>query len=105
MTVAPRPPVDVGPVTVQVREPGGTAPVAATTTTFARGYAYELAGVRGGLYELRAGTDRDGDGTICEAGDLCGAFPVAGAPVPVRVVGGMVAADRDFVLGRVTMEP
>jgi serine protease len=98
LEVEPRPPVDVGPVTIELLDPATRERRATAVTTFANGYAYRVEGVRGGPYELRAGTDDDRDGVICELGELCGAYPVLPAPVPVTILGGEVLDARDFVL-------
>jgi serine protease len=105
LAVGSRPPENVGPVTVELRDPASGATVASTTTTFAAGYAFDLPNVRGGAYELRAGTDGDRDGAICDLGELCGAYPVLTAPRSVTIVGGENLPARDFVLVTVSNEP
>jgi serine protease len=105
LAVEPRPPVDVGPVTIELLDPATRERRATAVTTFASGYAYRVEGVRGGPYELRAGTDDDHDGVICEVGELCGAYPVLPVPVPVTVVGGQVLEGRDFVVAPSNNQP
>jgi len=38
-------------------------------------YEYTFTGVPLGMYHVRAGSDLDKDGVLCEVGDACGAFP------------------------------
>lgn len=51
-----------------------------------------------GVYVLAAGTDLDDDGEICDEGELCGMYPVAGEPVPLVLAGGSVRTGVDFVV-------
>lgn len=39
------------------------------------GYAYRFDGIPEGQYRIAAGTDMNGDGRICDAGEACGAYP------------------------------
>ena len=73
---------DVGTVYVILAEPGNLEPVAQFTTDAAQGYAYLTTEVAGGSYLVIAGTDRDDDGLICDAGEACGVWPATtrGAP-------------------------
>ncbi|HET8850213.1 MAG TPA: S8 family serine peptidase [Marinobacter sp.] len=44
-----------------------------------------LAEVRPGTYFLVAGTDIDGDGLICQAGEACAEYPIAGLREPITI--------------------
>jgi serine protease len=48
-------------------------------------YRYEFEALPGGDYEIVTGTDRDNDGTICDAGEACGAYPSLDAVQPVHI--------------------
>jgi serine protease len=48
-------------------------------------YDFDLEGVAPGRYRLIAGTDADGDGLICDAGEACGAWRTIDAPVILEV--------------------
>ncbi|HQA43607.1 MAG TPA: hypothetical protein PK579_03540, partial [Phycisphaerae bacterium] len=63
-------------------------PVAQDETSAAEGYAFNLVGLASGAYLIYAGTDRDGDGFICDAGDLCGAIPTVTTPGPISLEAG-----------------
>jgi serine protease len=98
LSVAAGPPEDLGPVTILLRDAGDRTVVAGTTAIAADGYAYRFDGVAPGRYEVVATTDRDGDGDLCDIGELCGAYPDRGAPIVVTVFGGSVATARDFAV-------
>ncbi len=51
------------------------------------GYSYESSDVPPGNYWVIAGTNRDGDNHICDAGEACGMYPLVGAPRTIRVDG------------------
>ena len=90
----PRPPTEAPDVPgaeqiyVLALEAGTWTPVAQDETSVARDYAYELRGLPPGTYAIYAGTDRNGDGFICDEGDLCGAMPAVTAPEPLNVEAG-----------------
>jgi serine protease len=48
-------------------------------------YDFDFGGVQPGDYLLVAGTDLDGDRTICDPGEACGAFPTTDTLVPITV--------------------
>jgi serine protease len=97
---------DAGDVTIQVTAlvPGGAAlggdvgvtyallvnpetleAVAQTQTTAAAGYPISFPDVAPGSYILVAGTDRNGDGSIGDAGEAFGIFPNTTDPVLLQV--------------------
>jgi serine protease len=92
------PPDDIGTVTILLRDLSSHGIVATTTTTAAEDYRYRLDDVPPGSYDIRATTDRDGDGEICDAGEECGAYPDRTAPTVVTVFGGATVGARDFGL-------
>ncbi|UCG17341.1 MAG: S8 family serine peptidase [Phycisphaerales bacterium] len=67
--------VAVDPITGQV--------VDHTEADAGEGFSFTLEGAFDEPVLLLAGTDRDGDGTICEAGDACGAWPSLLGPLEV----------------------
>jgi serine protease len=52
--------------------------------------AYRVPKVRAGDYLVIAGTDMNNDGAICDAGEACGAYPLAPDPEIVPVSDGSV---------------
>jgi serine protease len=56
---------------------------------------YRLDDVPAGQYLVVAGTDMDNDGTICEDGEACGAYPVEPEPLVVAI-DGATASGIDF---------
>ncbi len=60
-------------------------------------YAYTFPSVTTGTYYVIAGTDADDDGSICDAGESCGAYPTLGQPAALDAS----AAPRniDFLVG------
>ena len=65
---------DAGPTIVRVLSEDGSQVVAEVTTDAAQGYAYTTPVVEPGTYIVVAGTDRDGDSSICDIEDACGLF-------------------------------
>jgi len=57
-------------------------------------YSYSFANVPAGTYFVIAGSDADDDGTICDAGEACGAYPTLGRPASVTV--GSTRGGLDF---------
>ena len=51
------------------------------------GYEFQTLEVPPGQYWIIAGTDRDGDLLICDAGEACGMYPVIGKPNTITVDG------------------
>ena len=60
-------------------------------------YLFSFTGVNPGDYLLVAGTDSDGDNTICDPGEACGAFPTTDTVVPITV--GADRSDIHFITG------
>ena len=60
-------------------------------------YAYAFPNVTTGTYYVVAGTDANDDGSICDAGESCGAYPTLGEPAAIDAS----AAPRnlDFLVG------
>lgn len=56
-----------------------------TARVRAGAYDFDLDGVAPGRYRLIAGTDADGDGLVCDAGEACGAWRTVDAPVILEV--------------------
>jgi serine protease len=65
-------------------------------TDASKGFAYTIDGLPAGEYLIFAGTDRDGDGFICEPGDLCGSQPSVIAPRLIPVEGGSDSNQDSF---------
>jgi serine protease len=86
---------DVGHVFVLLVDPVSRRTVAQADTTRAAGYPFSFGLVPGGTYLLLAGTDRDDDSFVGDAGEALGVYPTIDAPVPVQVpFGGQV--DLEF---------
>ncbi len=82
---------DVNPmetVFVLVVEPGTFDSVSNVEADAANDYRFELTGVPPGSYLIYAGTDRDGDGVICDSGELCGQLPSVIEPTIVNLAPG-----------------
>jgi len=82
-------------------QPGTTAPIEQTETFQEANFGYNLSSLPPGDYILYAGTDRDGDGFICDVGDLCGAMPTVAAPLPLSVAAGSRLIDKDIPMAEV----
>jgi len=89
---------DAGTVFVRLIDPTSATVVQSVQTTQAAGYAYAFSDLPAGRYTLLASTDHDGDGVLCETGDLCGAYPVLNQPVAIEVAAGDTVTGRDFTL-------
>ena len=76
---------DVGTVFVLAIDPDSQSTMGQTLTHAAQGYVYELPGLTAGSYLIVAGTDRNNDGFICDAGEACGLFPIIDSPVVLEV--------------------
>ncbi len=61
-------------VVVEAVNPDTGDVVATTQTSYDQNFVYTLTDLPPGLYEVRAGTDDNENGTICEDGDLCGSY-------------------------------
>lgn len=64
---------------------GATVQTAACTIDAGGSCAYALQGVPPGRYRVRAGTDMDHDGQVCDAGEACGSYPTGATPATVQV--------------------
>ena len=62
-------------------------------------YAYEVQDVPHGEYFLIIGTDLDNDGSTCDEGEACGAYPQLDAPERVRVDGNLSGYDFTTAYG------
>jgi len=82
---------DVGTVVVRLEAAGDGTVVAEVETDRDAAYAYAFTDVAAGRYTIVAGTDHDGDGRLCEADDVCGAYPVLNEPAVIDVTGSSVA--------------
>ncbi len=71
---------DVGRVHVLALKPETYETRAHATTSARDGYAYALPELPTGQYVIAAGTDRDNDGYICDAGEACGVWPLRDSP-------------------------
>lgn len=70
--------------------------VAETSVNPAGSLLFSIPVVPVGDYIVVAGTDLDGDGTPCEDGDYCGAWPLLGQPATVQVIQGLESENLDF---------
>lgn len=55
------------------------------STNARTGYSFQLPVVGSGRYYVIAGTDRDGDGLICDVGEACGRWPTTDSPVVLEI--------------------
>lgn len=80
-------PADVGRVYVLALDPEAHETQAHTATSAREGYAFALPELPAGQYVVAAGTDRDNDGYICDAGEACGVWPLRDSPSVVDLGG------------------
>ena len=85
---------------VQVIEAETGEVVTTTSVNPAASLVFSIPIVPIGTYIVIAGTDLDGDGTLCEDGDYCGAWPLLGEPAIVEVIQGL---ESDNVVFQVTV--
>lgn len=78
---------DVGRLYVLAMEPDTYELRAHTATSAREGYAFALPELPAGQYVIAAGTDRDDDGYICDAGEACGVWPLRDSPGVVELDG------------------
>ena len=78
---------DVGTVYVLAVDPETYETQAMATTNVRDGYAFEMPDVPLGSYVVAAGTDRNDDGFICDAGEACGIWPLLDSPAVVELDG------------------
>jgi hypothetical protein len=85
---------DVGVSYALLIDPTSYQTVAQVETTAAAGYPITFTGVAPGSYILAAGTDRDADGSIGDAGEAFGVFPTTAEPglLVVPVAGAVTVA-------------
>ena len=84
---------DIGTVHVLALSPGTLETEAGAVTNERLGYTFEMPSVPFGEYIVAAGTDRDGDGFICDEGEACGIWPRVDDPVVLEVEGDETAMD------------
>ena len=70
---------NVGTVYVNLLDPQTFETRQWTLTNLTTDYEFEIPDVSPGSYWMVAGTDRDGDGYICDAGEACGMWPLMGS--------------------------
>jgi len=78
---------DVGTVYALALDPDTYETLGQAVTNVRDGYAFRTPKLPGGTYVVAAGTDRDGDGYICDSGEACGIWPLLDSPGKVRVDG------------------
>ena len=78
---------DVGTVYVLILDAQNRQTRGWGSTSVRTGYTFQLPVVDGGEYFVTAGTDRDGDGFICDAGEACGRWPLLDSPAALKVDG------------------
>lgn len=95
-TQAPTTGGDVGTVYVLVVDADSLEAVDEAVTSEREGYRYETSAFPAGKYLIVAGTDRNDDGYICDAGEACGIYPLFDSPVLLEMEGEM--RDLDFAV-------
>ena len=80
-------PSDIGTVYVALMDPDLLELQEVRATSATLDYAFQSQEVPPGQYLIIAGTDRDGDLSICDAGEACGMYPVLGKPNTITVDG------------------
>lgn len=78
---------DIGTVYVLALEPSTHELREQATTSAREDYEFALPELPAGEYVIAAGTDRDDDGYICDAGEACGVWPLRDSPGIVDVDG------------------
>ncbi len=87
---------DVGTVYVLVVDADSLETVSEAVTSAREGYRYETGAFPAGEYLIVAGTDRNDDGFICDAGEACGIYPLFDSPLLLEMEGEM--RDLDFAV-------
>jgi serine protease len=59
---------------------------------------FELDQIPPGTYRLEAGSDTNGNGILCEAGELCGVYPLAESPVLITLLEGDERGPFEFTV-------
>ena len=88
---------DLGFLYVLLLDPGLKTVAQDQGAGTAGSYGFAFPGVPAGSYFVIAGTDLDADGSICDDGEACGAWPTLGVLTPVEVTGDR--AGLDFTAG------
>lgn len=88
-----------GEIFVLAVDAGSNTTVAWTTTTPTMDYYYRFESLPPGQYYIYAGTDGDGDGQICEFGEVCGVYGGFASPQTVTVFEDQETLGQNFVLG------
>ena len=88
-----------GEINVIAVDSGSNTTVGWTTTTPLDNYFYRFESLPPGDYIVYAGTDGDGDGQLCEFGEVCGVYGVFGFPTIVTVASDTETTDVDIQLG------
>ena len=78
---------DIGTVYAQLVDADSDVPQGWATTNVRGGYTFIIPAVEGRRYFVYAGTDRDGDGHICDPGEACGSYPLRDDPRIIEVNG------------------
>lgn len=86
---------DPGVITVELLDTNGKV-VATTTTTKAKGYAYQFNNITPGNYDIDAMVDRDGSGKIDNWGEYSGTYPMLGSAKTIAVTAGSNATATNF---------
>ncbi len=85
--VAPSPPSI--PISVRaIRVADGTVAKEVVVNPATLDLTFRLTGLAAGEYRIEAGADADGDGQLCEPGEICGAYPVVTYPTTVSLRAG-----------------
>ncbi len=97
MTVGDGPVLDEE-VVVSIRSLADGEEVGRSIATNRDGFEFAMSGIEAGDYVLMAGTDRDGDGIVCESGDVCGMGLRDGLPRVVTVRAGETVFGRNVAI-------
>ena len=87
---------DVGNIFVVAIDPVTYKTVAQDVTTYSQNYIYNISGLPPGSYVIAAGTDRDSDLGITDAGEAIGLYPVYGSWMPIDIGEGTHLTGIDF---------
>ena len=87
---------DVGNIFVVAIDPVSYKTVAQDVTTYSQNYIYNISGLPPGSYVIAAGTDRDSDLGITDAGEAIGLYPVYGSWMPIDIGEGTHLTGIDF---------
>jgi serine protease len=83
-------------VIVLLVDPASQETRAQTTTSRDANFGFALTGVAAGSYLLVAGTDRDDDGLLGDAGELFGIWPSIDSPRPIEVAANSSLTNLEF---------